>query len=189
MVPADYERHAAPKALFCRIFKTHLGWCAVVGSKRGICNVILPMSSRKKVQAILRRTWGLERETRGASARHGFLVLSAAERQVKEYLAGKRRAFELPISLPGRGAFERAVYAATKRIPYGKTTTYTRIARKVGRPRAARAVGRAMARNPVPLLVPCHRVVASDGGLCGFTSEGGLELKQALLDLEKYTHQ
>ena len=189
MMPANSQRGAAPNALVSRVFRTRLGWCGLVGSRQGILNLILPMSSRKKVEAILRRTWGLERETRGASARHGFLVLSAAERQVKQYLAGKRRTFELPISLPGRGAFERAVYAATKRIPYGKTASYAWLAGKVGRPRAARAVGRAMARNPVPLLVPCHRVVASDGGLCGFTSEGGLGLKQALLDLENYTHQ
>jgi methylated-DNA-[protein]-cysteine S-methyltransferase len=103
---------------------------------------------------------------------------------VKEYFAGKRRAFDLPLSMVGRGVFEQAVYRVTRAIRCGQTVTYGWIASKVGRPGAARAVGRAMARNPIPLIVPCHRVLASDGGLGGFSAEGGLRLKRALLTFE-----
>ena len=166
-----------------RVFKTRLGWCGIVGSPRGILNLILPMSSRKKVEGLLAKMCGRQRETRFPKETW-FLVLSAAERQVKEYLAGKRKVFDLPVFLGNRSAFERRIYEMTRRIPYGRTTTYGRLAQQASKPAAARAVGRAMARNPVPLIIPCHRVVGSDGRLCGFSSEGGLELKQRLLDLE-----
>ena len=178
MIPVNPKSIVASKPLFYRIFRTRLGWCAVVGNGEGIRHVVLPMSSRVAVERLLRKSWPQPlQKDRDA--------LACAESQIRDYFAGRRRHFDLPIIPEGRGAFERAVYAATRRIPFGKTATYAWIAQKVGKPGAARAVGRAMARNPVPLLVPCHRILGSDGSLCGFTSEGGLELKQTLLDLEK----
>ena len=108
--------------------------------------------------------------------------LVEAVRQLEEYLAGDRVTFTLPLS-PTRGtAFERAVWAAFTAIPYGRTRTYGEIAATVGEPGAARAVGTACNRNPLPVLLPCHRVVGAGGRLVGFG--GGLAWKRALLGLE-----
>ena len=179
MMPMKTKARNGPGSpLYFRIFRTRLGWCAVGGGSAGIAAVILPMKTRTRAEKCLRQIWG-------SAIRKDKSLLALAERHIQQYFAGQRKSFDLPISLAGRRPFERAVYAATRRIPYGRTATYAAIARKVGNPRAARAVGRAMARNPVPLLIPCHRVLGSDGGLCGFTSEGGLQLKQKLLALEK----
>ena len=103
-------------------------------------------------------------------------------RQLDEYFAGGREQFDLRLDLRGT-PFQRAVWAALGRIPSGSTTTYGALARSLGRPAAVRAVGAAVGRTPVPIVVPCHRVVASDGSLTGYL--GGLERKRALLDLER----
>ncbi len=95
-----------------------------------------------------------------------------------------RRAFDGPVDLARAGAFEREVLAALRRIPLGQLRTYGEIARAIGQPGAARAVGAACARNPVPLLIPCHRVVRSDGGLGGYSLTGGVALKRRLLESE-----
>ena len=102
--------------------------------------------------------------------------------QLEQYFAGKRTEFELDVELDGT-PFERRVWDEVRAIPYGQTATYAEIARRVGRPGASRAVGRANARNPVAVIVPCHRVVGSDGSLTGYA--GGIEMKRALLDLER----
>ena len=108
-------------------------------------------------------------------------MAARARREILEYLRGRRRAFAVPLDLAAVPPFSRRILLAARRIPYGATVTYGQLARHALSPRAARAVGQAMARNPVPLLVPCHRVVAS-GGLGGFS--GGLVLKRRLLALE-----
>jgi methylated-DNA-[protein]-cysteine S-methyltransferase len=102
-------------------------------------------------------------------------------RQLEEYFAGVRRTFEVPLELAGN-PFERRVWAALLEIPYGTTVSYGEIARRVGEPTAARAVGLANGRNPIAVIVPCHRVIGADGGLTGYG--GGLERKRLLLDLE-----
>lgn len=101
--------------------------------------------------------------------------------QLGEFFAGRRTAFTLPLAAHGT-PFQRAVWDAVRAIPYGQRKSYSEVAREVGRPTAVRAVGAANARNPLPILVPCHRVVGTDGGLTGYA--GGLELKRRLLDLE-----
>jgi methylated-DNA-[protein]-cysteine S-methyltransferase len=108
-------------------------------------------------------------------------VLAAAARQLEEYFAGERTAFELPLDLEGT-RFQRAAWLALAEIPYGETVSYGEQARRLGRPHAVRAVGAANGRNPVPIVLPCHRVVGSDGSLTGFG--GGLDVKRALLDHE-----
>jgi methylated-DNA-[protein]-cysteine S-methyltransferase len=108
-------------------------------------------------------------------------VLEDAAAQLTEYLAGERTTFDLPLRASGN-AFERLVWAELARIPYGETASYGEIARRIGHPGAARAVGRANARNPIAIVVPCHRVIGSDGSLTGYA--GGLDLKRALLALE-----
>jgi len=101
--------------------------------------------------------------------------------QLHEYFAGKRRDFDLPLRLEGT-EFQVSVLEALQGIPYGETTSYGEIAKRIGRPKAVRAVGAANGRNPIPIVVPCHRVIGSTGDLTGFG--GGLDTKEALLRLE-----
>lgn len=102
-------------------------------------------------------------------------------RQLAEYFAGKRTRFDLVLAPEGT-SFQKQVWAALMKIPFGKTTTYAALAEKLGRPAAFRAVGRANATNPIALVVPCHRVIGSDGTLTGYA--GGLPIKQRLLEHE-----
>lgn len=105
-------------------------------------------------------------------------VLDRAARQLTEYFSGVRRHFELPLALDG-GPFHRRAQLAMADIPYGQVLTYGQLAARLGVPRAARAVGQACRRNPLPIVLPCHRVVAADGGIGGYA--GGADLKRALL--------
>ncbi len=102
-------------------------------------------------------------------------------RQLAEYFAGERRDFELRLAPEGT-PFERSVWDELRKIPFGETRSYGEIAQAIGRPSAARAVGRANGANPIPIVVPCHRVIGSDGSLTGFG--GGLEAKSRLLEIE-----
>lgn len=104
-----------------------------------------------------------------------------AARQLREYFSGKRREFDLPLA-PSGTAFQRVVWRKLREIPYGATISYGELARRVGDPKASRAVGSANGKNPLPIVVPCHRVIAADGKLGGFG--GGLPVKRALLELE-----
>lgn len=109
-------------------------------------------------------------------------IVSAARRQLAEYFAGTRRVFDLPLE-PSGTPFQREVWAALAEIPYGETTSYGALARRLGRPRAARAVGAANGRNPLAIVLPCHRVIGSNGELTGYA--GGLAIKEKLLALER----
>ena len=109
--------------------------------------------------------------------------LDSVRRQLDDYFAGRRRSFELPIDWGLVGDFGRRVLGQTARIPYGAVATYGDVAREIGSPRAARATGNALGSNPMPIVVPCHRVVASGGKMGGYT--GGIERKQLLLTLER----
>ncbi len=102
-------------------------------------------------------------------------------RQLREYFAGKRRDFDIPLDVEGT-EFQMKVWNALCKIPFGRTASYADIARKIGKPKAMRAVGMANGRNPVSIIVPCHRVIGADGSLTGYG--GGLDRKKILLDLE-----
>jgi methylated-DNA-[protein]-cysteine S-methyltransferase len=104
--------------------------------------------------------------------------LAATRRQLSEYFAGSRRTFELPLRLEGT-AFQQRVWRELTEIPYGETWSYGQLATRIGKPSASRAVGLANGRNPISILVPCHRVIGADGSLTGYG--GGLERKQWLL--------
>ena len=108
-------------------------------------------------------------------------VLLQAQQELEEYFAGRRTAFSVPLSMHGT-PFQMAVWAALRAIPYGETRSYGELARRIGRPGACRAVGMANHVNPLPILVPCHRVVGADGHLTGYA--GGLDVKKYLLELE-----
>jgi len=105
-------------------------------------------------------------------------------RQLGEYFTGGRKTFSLPLSL-SLSPFQSAVYSALCDIPYGETVTYGELALRIGRPRAARAVGQALRRNPVPIVIPCHRVLGSDGGLTGYAGPSHTDCKAWLLAHEK----
>jgi methylated-DNA-[protein]-cysteine S-methyltransferase len=117
----------------------------------------------------------------GAGWRRDDARFADVARQLEEYFAGERTTFDIPLRMQG-GPFEREVWAELLQIPYGETASYGEIARRVGKPHASRAVGAANGRNPIAIIVPCHRVIGSDGTLTGYG--GGLERKRALLDLE-----
>jgi len=109
-------------------------------------------------------------------------VLREAAAQLQQYLRSQRQHFDLPLDLDGGTAFQQAVWQALLRIPVGQTTSYGTLGRQIGRPAAVRAVGAAVGRNPLSVVVPCHRVLGGDGSLTGYA--GGLERKEALLRLE-----
>lgn len=112
------------------------------------------------------------------------LAFAALTEQLAAYFAGERRAFDIAVAPVGT-AFQRTVWRALAEIPYGETRSYGEIAARIGRPSAARAVGAANGRNPISILVPCHRVIGASGALTGYA--GGLDRKRALLDLERRT--
>ena len=111
-------------------------------------------------------------------------LLAQARDEILAYLAGELRQFSLPIDWRGLTRFENLVLHATAQIPYGQVRTYGELAQSAGKPRAARAIGGAMARNPLPLVIPCHRVVSARRALHGYSAPGGLETKAWLLTLE-----
>lgn len=157
---------------------THLGEVWVALSERGLVAVDFGVSRANFEAAVRKQTRG---EVEYAPDR-----LSGATRQIKEYLNGKRRAFDLRIDwsvLPSD--FQRAALRAVFSIPYGETRTYAEVAAQIGHPEAPRAVGRANATNPMPLVIPCHRVIGTDGELHGYGGAGGLKTKAWLLKMEE----
>ena len=125
---------------------------------------------------------GLVRVVFGAVHGESNAVTRQAAAEIEQYFAGKRREFTVPLDRSGDG-FRTQAQAALNDIAYGCTETYSELAARIGNPRAVRAVGSACATNPLPIVVPCHRVLRSDGSLGGYA--GGLEMKQYLLDLEQ----
>ena len=111
----------------------------------------------------------------------GQAILAQAEQEILEYLAGKRKTFSVPLDLQGT-KFQKIVWNKLLRIPYGVTKSYKKIAVEINRPNASRAVGTANGKNPICIIIPCHRVIASDGTLGGYS--GGLEVKRQLLEME-----
>ena len=142
---------------------------------------LLLAGSQDALQVIGFSTGNKARGTQPDWQRRDELFLDAAQ-QLAEYFDGKRRAFDLPLQ-PDATPFQALVLKALQRVPYGETRSYGEIARAIGRPKAARAVGTANGNNPLPIVIPCHRVVGSNGALTGFG--GGLPTKRYLLDLER----
>jgi methylated-DNA-[protein]-cysteine S-methyltransferase len=141
---------------------------------RGLCRISYDPEPERLTDE-LARTFGT-RVLRAPKA------LDLVVRELDEYFDGRRRSFDLPVDLRGRTGFSRAVLDKLARVPFGEVTTYGALAAKAGRPRAARAVGTVMNRNPIPIVLPCHRVIGASGALVGYG--GGLERKRLLLDLE-----
>ncbi len=162
------------KTGFCA--ESVLGPLWVAASERGLVALAVRLE-REQFEAMLYRRYRRPAEEDGELVR-------AALAQVCEYLNGQRRAFDLPVDWEMLPPFQRAVLQATAQIPYGQTRTYGELAAAIGHPKAARAVGRAEARNPLPLIIPCHRVIGRDGKLHGYGMADGLRTKEWLLKLE-----
>ena len=124
----------------------------------------------------------LTKDTKGKAVGADTPVLLAAEKQIREYLAGLRQTFDLPLS-PAGTEFQKMIWAALQRIPYGETCSYQQVAAMVGKPNACRAVGMANNKNPILIIIPCHRVIGSNGKLVGYAA--GLAVKEKLLELER----
>jgi methylated-DNA-[protein]-cysteine S-methyltransferase len=110
--------------------------------------------------------------------------VSQVSEQLTDYFSGEREAFEIPLDLRSLTPFQRMVLDAIQKVPSGETISYGGLARRIGKPGAARAVGRALGSNPIPIIIPCHRALAADGSLGGYSGRGGVRTKQALLTLE-----
>lgn len=163
-------------SLACLFVESASGWWTLRASPAGLVSVDWPLESEQAALDAL----GAPAPPMGECA--GSEELERAAEQLREYLEGRRGSFDLRLDLTGLGPFTRAVLLACREIPAGECRTYGELAQAVGRPRAARAVGQAMARNPLPLVIPCHRVVGSQGRLTGFG--GGLCRKAELLGRE-----
>jgi len=166
-------------------FHTPWGYVGVAATEQGLVRAVLPNKSRKDVNRQIADVFCDQYAIylNKALTLPVRKILKTAECQILEYLAGKRRSFDLPLAPADASDFTRSVWRACCEIPYGETRSYQWIARRIGRPKASRAVGTALGANPLPLIVPCHRVVRSDGSLGGFA--GGLDLKRRLLVLER----
>ena len=156
------------------VVESPIGDLLVAATDRGLARIFFDAEPEHHLE-LLARTFG-PRVLRSGSA------VDAVRYQLEEYFEGRRDAFELDVDLRGAAPFARQVLDELARVPYGQTTTYGTLAGRVGAPRAARAVGTVMNRNPIPIVLPCHRVVGANGSLTGYG--GGLDVKEKLLRLE-----
>lgn len=155
----------------CLAMDTAWGVCTVEYSDAGLARVRLPEPGRRAADA----------ETTVAPPQDAIRCASL----ISTYFEGKRVEFsDIPLDMSRLTPAQQAIYAALRLVPYGETTTYGELAARIGQPGAARAVGMAMARNPWPLVVPCHRVLAKGGALHGFSAPGGLDTKRRMLVME-----
>ena len=154
--------------------ETPVGTLLVATTDRGLCRISYDPQPEREAES-LARTFGV-RVLRAARP------VDPVRRQLDEYFEGKRTEFELSLDLRHQAPFSRDVLNRLARVPYGQVTTYGALAAEAHRPKAARAVGVVMNRNPVPIVLPCHRVVGASGSLVGYA--GGLDRKQLLLELE-----
>ncbi|MCC6313954.1 MAG: methylated-DNA--[protein]-cysteine S-methyltransferase [Thermomicrobiales bacterium] len=176
--------NAAPPAWLTEV-ESPLGPLRLAVSAAGLCEIAFAASDSAE------QTWR-ELEARGyapaaldAAPSAARVTLQQAARELAEYFAGDRRRFDVPLDLSGVTPFTRSVLAATEEVGFGRLDTYRGIAVRIGKPGAVRAVGNALGRNPLPVIVPCHRIVRTDASLGGYT--GGLGIKQHLLALEGAT--
>jgi len=156
------------------VVESPIGPLFVAASPRGLAEISFDAEPEQHLERLARIA--------GPAVLRSPRAIDAAQRELDQYFAGRRRAFDLSLDLRGLPAFTVSVLRELARVPYGHTTTYGALAERVGRPRAARAVGTVMNRNRIPIVLPCHRVVGSSGDLVGYA--GGLERKVALLELE-----
>ncbi|MEO0618762.1 MAG: methylated-DNA--[protein]-cysteine S-methyltransferase [Pseudomonadota bacterium] len=162
-----------------QLFETAFGICGIAWRDTGLTRILLPEGTREHTQARIERF--------GANAWRGALPPNAlhAEAALKAYFEGEGETFDtITLDAGASQPFHGDIYWLLRQVPRGETVTYGELARRAGQPGAARAVGMAMGRNPWPIIVPCHRVLASGGKLGGFSAHGGTMTKERLLALE-----
>lgn len=167
---------AGHSEVFVSIFPTNLGWMAIVGCVNGVRSILVGHSNAASLR-------------KDVAKREGDLVEADWRPELKAslqaYACGERVSFaEFPLELPDRTPFRDKVLAVTRQLGYGQTISYGELARKVGHPGAARAVGTVMSKNRFPIVIPCHRVLAAGNKLGGFTCPAGTDFKLRLLELE-----
>lgn len=176
-VPAEAPEFVAPgcRAASYTVTDSPVGPLLVAVSDEGLCEVgFAGVEAENEIRAELRQ--------RGFAPVRDDEKPRRAVRELQEYFSGNRNSFDMPLDLAGVAPFTQAVLRATAEVPYGSLSTYQEIARRIGKPGASRAVGNALGRNPIPVVIPCHRIIRSDATMGGYT--GGLPIKQALLQLE-----
>jgi methylated-DNA-[protein]-cysteine S-methyltransferase len=156
--------------------RTRVGPLFVAMNDRGLVALEFGLSEQEFVARVSRRTRATLIRSDDAAA--------GAMKQVNEYLDGKRTKFDLPLDMSSMTEFQRRVLTIALKIPRGKYLTYGDVAKAIGKPQASRAVGQALGHNPVPIVIPCHRVLGSDGSLHGYSGGGGIQTKAWLLRLE-----
>ena len=156
------------------VAESPFGPLLLAATERGVCRIGFDADPEADVEALAARF--------GTRVLRSPRTLAAARRELDEYFEGRRREFDVRFDLRAVPSFQRTVLEELTRVPYGETATYGGLAARIGKPRAARAVGGALNRNPIPIVLPCHRVVGASGQLVGYG--GGLERKRALLELE-----
>jgi len=156
------------------IIDTDMGWIGILGSAKGLLSATLPQPSAQEVRRLLG-------DSINYATRSPHLFQDLTER-LRIYFGGHKVNFPDELDLSRATAFQREVWETTRLIAYGETRSYTWVAEQIRKPRAVRAVGQALGRNPLPIIVPCHRVLTSNGKLGGFS--GGIEVKKRLLHLE-----
>ena len=161
------------------LFDTPIGTCGLVWGARGIAGLQLPESTAEATLARVKRRWAGVVETTPPAG-----VQRALDR-VQALLAGEPASLgDIPLDLDAAPEFHRKVYEVARTIPPGQTMTYGEIARRIGAPHESRAVGQALGKNPIAIIVPCHRVLGADGKMGGFSAGGGVATKRRILEIE-----
>jgi O-6-methylguanine DNA methyltransferase len=164
------------------VFKTPLGWAGVAVSEEGICAIVLPNKDKKIVEQELKSAATPLTPALSLGGRGSEKILEKTVKLLGKYFLGERVLFDLPLDMRYHTAFQQAVWRAAMAIPSGETRSYSWIAKRIKNPKAVRAVGQALGANPIPVIIPCHRVISSAGTLGGFS--GGPGMKKRLLELE-----
>ncbi len=188
------------------IFKTKWGYFGLAGTEHALCQSQLPGPKPEKIESLLlKNLLAPNRVPRQSRDRKGAVIhehrvssinfdktfFKTLQEQIAAYFEGTCVNFsrDIPLALDGLSSFGISVLTACRAIEFGQTITYGRLAKKSGRPNASRAVGSVLAKNPLPLIIPCHRIIRSDGKIGGFSALGGTNLKKRLLLNEKHTIQ
>lgn len=156
------------------IFKTRYGFVGVVTTSVGLCRLILPVGGKSSILSSLKK---------GLEWRRDDEYFKLLKEELTSYFQGKRCLFDYPLDLGEATSYQKKIWEVTRSIPYGETRSYKWVADRIDAPASYRAAGQALKRNPLPIIIPCHRVIGSSGNLCGFSAS--VSWKKRLLEIEK----
>ncbi len=161
------------------IFQTKWGYFGLAGTEYGLCRTQLPGPNPEKIKSLLLKNL--------LDPKFDKTFCKILQQQITAYFEGDYVQFsrDIPLILDGFSSFGISVLKTCREIEIGQTITYGKLAKKAGKPNASRAVGNILAKNPLPLIIPCHRIIRSDGKMGGFSAPGGINLKKKLLELER----